>query len=346
MNLHQLRTFESVARNRSFTRAAAELSLTQPAVSVQVRALEDSLGTELFERLGRDIGLTQAGSFLLDYARRILTLLEEARSAIDDLQGLRRGRVSVATVSTPGAYVLPPLLVAFRDRYPGIRVTLEVTNRAVVRRRLLDHEADLVIMGRPPDDVAHMARPFLDNDLVVVAAPDHPLAAKRRIPLAVLAQEPLVVREPGSGTRNAVEEHFQKRGIPHKVGLEVGDNSGVKEAVAEGLGISVISRHALNMELALRRIAILDVQGFPLHRQWYVVRSPARRPSRAAAVFEEFLIGSARDILRGGGGRDPDGRGSGSRLDGSGPGAGRARRGRSKTRRVRVKGKASGRAAA
>jgi DNA-binding transcriptional LysR family regulator len=297
VNLHQLRAFESVARNRSFTRAAAELSLTQPAVSVQIRGLEKSLGTELFERLGRDVGLTQAGNFLLEYARRILALLEEARGAIDDLQGLRRGRVSVATVSTPGAYVLPPLLGAFRGVYPGIRVTLEVTNRAVVRRRLLENEADLVIMGRPPDDVEYVARPFLDNDLVVVAAPGHPLARRRRIALATLAEEPLVMREPGSGTRHALEEHFQKHGVQPRVGLEVGDNSGVKEAVAEGLGISVLSRHALAMELALGRLAVLEVQGFPLRRQWYVVRSRSRRQSRAAEAFESFLLNRARDVL-------------------------------------------------
>ncbi len=336
MNLHQLRTFESVARNRSFTRAAAELSLTQPAVSVQIRALEESLGAELFERLGRDVGLTQAGGFLLDYARRILALLEEARSAIDDLQGLRRGRVGVATVSTPGAYVLPALLGAFRDRYPGIRVTLEVTNRAAVRRRLLDHEADLVIMGRPPEDVEHVARPFLDNDLVVVAAPTHALAGKRRVPLATLAQEALVVREPGSGTRNAVEEHFQKHGVPHRVGLEVGDTSGVKEAVAEGLGISVLSRHALNMELALGRLVILDVQGFPLHRQWYVVRSPARRPSRAAAAFEDFLMSSAREVVHRAGGRGSDGRRPGAKSHGPAAGAGRGRARGSRARPVRA----------
>jgi DNA-binding transcriptional LysR family regulator len=317
MNLHQLRTFESVARNRSFTRAAAELSLTQPAVSVQIRALEESLGAELFERLGRDVGLTQAGGFLLDYARRILTLLEEARSAIDDLQGLRRGHVGVATVTTPGAYVLPALLGAFRERYPGIRVTLEVTNRAAVRRRLVDHEADLVIMGRPPEDVDHVARPFLENDLVVVAAPGHPLAGKRRVSLATLAQEVQVVREPGSGTRSAIEEYFQKHGAPHHVGLEVGDTSGVKEAVAEGLGVSILSRHALKMELALGRLVILDVQGFPLHRQWYVVRSPARRPSRAAAAFEEFLMSSARDVVQRSGGSGINGRRSTPRSESS-----------------------------
>jgi DNA-binding transcriptional LysR family regulator len=336
MNLHQLRTFESVARNRSFTRAAAELSLTQPAVSVQIRALEESLGAELFERLGRDVGLTQAGGFLLDYARRILALLEEARSAIDDLQGLRRGRVGVATVSTPGAYVLPALLGAFRERYPGIRVTLEVTNRAAVRRRLVDHEADLVIMGRPPEDVDHVAHPFLDNDLVVVAAPDHALAGKRRVPLATLAQEALVVREPGSGTRSAVEEYFQKNGVPHHVGLEVGDTSGVKEAVAEGLGVSVLSRHALRMELALGRLAILDVQGFPLRRQWYVVRSPARRPSRAAAAFEDFLMSSAREVVHRAGGRGANGRRSASRSRGAAPVAGRGRPRKTGSRSVRA----------
>jgi DNA-binding transcriptional LysR family regulator len=298
VNLHQLRTFESVARHRSFTRAAEELALTQPAVSVQVKALEESLGTDLFDRAGRQVTLTEAGESLIEYARRILGLLEEARSVIDDLHELRRGRVSISTVTTPGAYVLPPLLGAFQALYPGIRISLEVTNRATVRRRLLDNDVDLTIMGRPPQDLEHVATPFLPNDLVVIAAPTHPLAGKRRIPLARVAEEPLVMREAGSGTRVAVEEHFKEHDLEPRLGLEVGDNSGVKEAVAAGLGVSILSRHALEMELALGRLTLLDVRGFPLHRQWTIVRTPGRRLSRAAEAFERFLVTSAQSILK------------------------------------------------
>lgn len=299
MNLHQLRIFDAVARHRSYTRAAEELHLTQPAVSAQVRDLERALGVTFFERVGRQISFTEGGRELHTYTRRILDLVNEARTAMEETQQLGRGRVTLATVSTAGAYVVPPLLGAFRVRYPGIVISLEVTNRATVHRRLAENEVDLTIMGRPPDGVPHVAKSFLSDQFVVVAAPGSALARIRRLPPQRLDREPFVMRERGSGTRLLAEEFFRDHGMTVQIGLELSNTSAVKEAVAAGLGIAILSRHAISQELALRRLVILDVRGFPLSRQWYVVYREDKRLSRAAKAFMEFLLTSAEAVLAG-----------------------------------------------
>lgn len=297
MTLHQLRVFLAVARHQSYSRAAEVLYLTQPAVSIQIRTLEEALGIALFERVGRTLSLTEAGRELFSYAQRISTLLDEAKLVVEELEGLKRGRITLAAVSTAGAYVLPPLLGAFRKRYPGISISLEVTNRATVQKRLLQNEADLVVMGRPPEEVPHVAEPFLPDEMVVIAAPSHPLAKVKRIPVEHLQKEVFILREVGSGTRLAAEEFFKERGVKLSVGLELGDNSAVKEAVAAELGIAVLSKHALRMELLLGRVVILDVEGFPLRRQWYVVHREDKRLSRATSTFKAFLLTSAEAVL-------------------------------------------------
>ena len=302
MTLHQLRIFMAVVRHNSFSRAAEELHLTQPAVSAQVRELERALDASFFERVGRNIALTEAGRELLAYAQRIWGLIDEAKIAMQELDGLKRGRIAIAAVSTAGAYVLPSLVGAFRGRYPGINISLEVTNRAIVRGRLLNNEVDLVVMGRPPEGVSHVAAPFLADELVVIASPAHSLAKARRIPVSRLGREVFISREVGSGTRLNADEFLQQQGVNVSVGLELGDNSAVKEAVAAGLGIALLSRHAIRMEIALRRLVVLDVQGLPLRRQWYVVHREDKRLSRAAAAFRAFLLTSAESILASAGG--------------------------------------------
>ena len=297
MTFHQLRVFLAVARHGSYSRAAEELFLSQPAVSAQVRELERALDATFFERVGRTIVLTEAGKELLVYAERICTLTDEARLAMQELDGLKRGRIAIAAVSTAGAYVLPSLLGAFQKRYPGISINLEVTNRALARDRLLHNEVDRVVMGRPPEEVPHMAVPFLSDEIVVVAAPSHPLATARRIPVDRLAQEIFIAREVGSGTRLNADEFFRQQGVKLRVGLELGDNSAVKEAVAVGLGIALLSRHVLRMELALKRLVVLDAQGLPLRRQWFVVHREDKHLSRAAIAFKAFLLTSAETIL-------------------------------------------------
>ncbi len=290
MTLAQLQAFVAVSRLGSFVRAAESLHLSPPAVFMQVRALERWVGEPLLERSGRALRLTPAGRNLLPYAQQICQLADEAQTVVGELRELRRGMVSVCAVTTAGAHVLPPILGAFRQKYPEITVRLEVANRTVVGRRLQDGEADLVIMGRPPEGVSHVAEPFLPDEMVLVAAPSHPLARQPRIPVARLQEEVFVVREEGSGTRLAFEEFCRAHGLRPTVGFELGDNSAVKEAVAAGLGIALLSRHALQMDLALGRLAVLDVEGLPIRRQWYVIHRADRRLSRAAQAFRAFLL--------------------------------------------------------
>jgi len=297
MTIHQLRIFKAVAKHHSYSRAAEELRLTQPAISAQVRELERTLDATFFERVGRTIVLTEAGKELLAYAQKVCTLIDEAKIAMEELDGLKRGRIALAAVSTAGAYVLPSLLGAFRERHPGISLSLEVTNRAIVRDRLLHNEVDLVVMGRPPEGVPHVAAPFLSDELVIIAPPTHPLTRAKRIPVSRLAQELFISREVGSGTRLNADEFFHQQGIKISVGLELGNNSAVKEAVAAGLGIALLSRHAIRMEMALKRLVVLDVQGLPLRRQWYVVHREDKRLSRAATAFKAFLLTSAEAVL-------------------------------------------------
>jgi DNA-binding transcriptional LysR family regulator len=297
MTLHQLRIFLSVARHLSYSRAAEELRLTQPAVSAQVRELERHLGGVFFERIGRAIRLTDAGAELLGYAEKVCALVDEARLAMEEFEGLKRGRVAVASVSTAGAYLLPPLLGAFRERHPGISISLEVANRAICQERLLHREVDLVVMGRVPEQIPHEAVPFLADELVLIAGRSHPLIKAKDITADQLAGEPFIFREAGSGTRLNAEEFLRQRGIAAPVGLELGDTSAVKEAVAAGLGIALLSRHAIRMELALGRLAVLDVHGLPLRRQWYIVHREKQRLSRAAVAFKAFLLTSAGVLL-------------------------------------------------
>lgn len=297
MTIHQLRIFLAVARHNSYTRAAEELRLTQPAVSAQVRELERTLDSNFFERVGRSIVLTEAGKELLTYAQKVCTLIDDAKLVMEELDELKRGRVALAAVSTAGAYVLPSLLGAFRERHPGITISLEVANRAAVQRRLLQNEVDLIIMGRAPEGVPHVAEPFLSDELVVVASPSHSLKHARKIPVERLGKETFIAREVGSGTRINADEFFRQQGVTLSIGMELGDNSAVKEAVAAGLGIALLSRHTIRMELALRRLVVLDVKGLPLLRQWYVVCRQDKRLSRAAVAFKAFLLASAESVL-------------------------------------------------
>ncbi len=297
MTVHQLRIFLTVARYRSYSRAAEELYLSQPAVSIQIRELEQAIGGSLFERAGRNILLTEAGQALLPYAQRIHQVLDDAKMVMEELHGLKRGRITLAAVSTAGAYVLPPVLAAFRKAYPGIAISLEVSNRSTVRHRLLHNEVDLVLMGRPPERIPHVAEPFLPEELVVIAAPSHPLAKARRIPVERLAPEIFIHREVGSGTRLAAEEFFRHQQVNIQSSFELGDNSAVKEAVAAGLGIAVLHRRAVQFEVALRRLVVLDVQGFPLNRQWHVVHRKEKQLSQAALAFKAFLLTSAEAVL-------------------------------------------------
>lgn len=295
-SLRQLAAFASVARHRSLTRAAAELHLTQPAVSMQVRQLEEALGLPLTEADGRGIRITEAGR---EFAGLIEEVLERVRN-LDEVaarwRGVRVGRVRLGVVST-AKYFVPRLLAQFLRGHPGIDFRLSVHNREEILGELHGNTVDFVIMGRPPEGIDCVATPFAPNLLGVVAAPEHPLSRRRRMELAELSEEPFIVREPGSGTRAAMERFFSAHRMRIRTSMEMASNETIKQAVIAGLGLGFLSLHTVRSELAAGRMVLLDVVGLPVRRQWYLVRRTSRRLVPAAEEFGAFLVREAESLL-------------------------------------------------
>src|SRR6185436_3089338 len=295
--LRQLRVFESAARHLSLTRAAEELHLTPPAVSIQIRQLESHARAGLFERAGRSLRLTQAGEEVLVRTREILAQIRGAEDAIAGLAAIERGLLNVAVINA-GDYFFPWLLAAFRDRHPGIRVRLTVGNRDELLERLANHAVDLAVMSQPPNDRDFLAEPFAPHPHVIVAAPAHPLAGKRPVSLERVAKEPLITREAGSATRLAMEQAFSESGVVPRVEMEIASNETIKQAVAAGFGLGFLSAHAVQQELALGRLAVVAVKGFPVMRHWYVVHRRDRRLPPVSAAFREFVVREGARLIR------------------------------------------------
>ena len=287
--LRQLRTFAEVARRQSFTAAAKALHLTQPAVSMQVRQLEAAAGLPLVEQLGRRVHLTDAGRELLRYASGIAELLREAEDAMKALQGVGGGELQIAVTST-AKYFAPRLLAEFRRRHPEVRLRLAVSNREAVVRALTDNTVDLAVMGRPPRGLDTEAAAFAQHPIAVIAAPDHPLAGRRRLPLEALAGETFIIRERGSGTRAAMEHVFAERGFRARETLEMSSNETIKQAVMAGMGIAFLPMHTIGLELRAGRLVLLAVNGLPVMREWYVIHRRGKRLSPAAQAFKSFLL--------------------------------------------------------
>ena len=294
ITLRQLDILEAVARCGSFSRASTEMHLTQPAVSMQIKQLEDSLGMPLFEHIGKRIYLTEAGREALAASRAINHELANLEHALADLQGMKGGSLTVSVASS-ASYLAARLIAAFRQKLPDVHVSLNAVNRETLLQHLAENSVDLVLMGRPPEGHDLEAQPFLDNPLVVIASPDHPLAGIKNITLQRLSEEPFLGREPGSGTRIAVEKFFEANGLTLTVAMEMNKNEAIKQAVEAGLGVGVVSLHG---ELAKRNLCMLDVQGFPLWRQWYLVQRHGKRLSPSAQAFAQFVLSEAEKVAR------------------------------------------------
>ena len=298
LTFRQLGIFEAVARHLNYTRAAHELHLSQPAVSMQIRQLEENVGLPLFEQIGKKIYLTEAGRELAHYGRVIEQQLSEAESVLDELKGLQRGKLRISVASTAN-YFVPQLLAIFSRRFPTITVSLDVTNRETLLRQLGENNFDLVVMGQPPVEADVEAQIFLNNPLVVVAPLDHPLANKKKVPLARLQEETFLVREAGSGTRIAAERFFNARGMRLKTGMEVGSNEAIKQSVQAGLGLGLLSRATIEQELTLKRLVVLDVAYLPIMRHWYVVHRKGKRLSAVAEAFKQFMLKESAGLMDG-----------------------------------------------
>ncbi len=290
ITLRHLRIFEAVADCGSISRAAAELHLTQPAVSMQMKQLEEQIGLPLLEQVGKRMFLTEAGQELRGHARDIASRMVGLNAAMDQFRGLERGLLRLAVVSTAN-YFLPRLIADFNRLHPGVRVSLQVANREFVLSALVDNSTDLAITGQPPDSLDVVAQNFMDNPLVVIAAPGHPLASLPAIPLQRMVQETLVVRESGSGTRAAMERLFATQRLAYRAGCEFGTNEALKQAVRAGLGLGVVSLQTIELELQAGCLVLLPVEGFPVVRQWYVLHRTHKRLSVAASTFRDMLLG-------------------------------------------------------
>lgn len=286
--LRQLKVFESVARNLSFTRAAEELYLTQPTVSIQIKQLTDIVGLPLLEQMGKRIYLTDSGRELLKVCREIFEGLSRFEMLVSDMKGVKAGKLRLAVITT-AKYFVPRLLGLFCQRFPGIDVSLKVTNRERVLQRMADNQDDIYVLGTPPEDMDIEVEPFLENPLVVLAPGNHPLAAEKNISLQRLVDEPFLIREPGSGIRLATEQFFAERRLKLKVRMELGSNEAIKQAVVGGLGVAVLSAHTLTLDHNSEELAILDVQGFPIQRHWYLAYPKDKQLSVVALAFLEFL---------------------------------------------------------
>jgi len=297
ITFRQLQIFSAVARNLSFTRASEELHLTQPAVSMQIKQLEQSVGLPLFEQLGKKIFLTEAGQEFSRYTVVITTQLDELKQVVAEMKGLQRGRLTIAVASTAN-YFAPRLLATFCQQHGDVTVSLDVTNREQLLKGLVENRTDLVIMGYPPEEMDLVAERFLENPLVVIAPPDHPLAKQKNIPLQRLLEETFLVREQGSGTRSAVERFFSANQLALSTPMEMSSNEAIKQGVEAGLGLGIVSMHTLAMELELQRLVILDVVKFPVMRDWYIVHRSGKRLSLVAQGFQQFVKEESRQILK------------------------------------------------
>jgi DNA-binding transcriptional LysR family regulator len=295
--LRQLQILATAARTLSFSRTSEALHVTQPAISQQMKQLEELAGLPLFERVGRRLALTQAGEELARHARGVLRALDDADDALAALRGLRGGRIRVAVTST-AKYFAPKLIALFTKRHPEVELRLVVNNREVVIQLVSANEVDLAIMGKPPEQLDTSAFPFADHPLVVVAPPDHPLARRRPAPLQALARETFLVREPGSGTRAAMERFFAEHGLELRIGMEMASNETIKQAVMAGMGLGFISRHTVGLELAADALALVHAPGLPVMRSWNVVHLREKRLSPAAAAFKAFVLDEGRAFLR------------------------------------------------
>ncbi|MDQ6772185.1 MAG: LysR family transcriptional regulator [Candidatus Dormibacteraeota bacterium] len=291
LTLQQLRAFLAVADLQSFSLAAHELGLSQPSISYQVKELEAALGVALLDRMGKRMRLTEAGDVLYDYAQRSLRLIDEAAAAIDHMRGLESGRLRVGASTTVGIYVVPLALGAFKRRHPGISVSLDIGGRAILQDRLLRGVLDVAVLSPPLEHAELAAEPWMDDELVMVVPAGHRLDGRAGLTLRDFESEPFLMREVGSGTREEVEKAVAAAGVRLSVAMELGSNGAIKHAVEAGLGVAVLSRHAITMEARAGSVVVVEVRGLPIRRPWVIahVRGGQRGLPPAVEAFAGFL---------------------------------------------------------
>ena len=296
VTIRQLQVFAEAADTLSFARVAERLHLTPAAVSFQIKQIESQSGFALFERMGKKVTLTEAGRALLVYARQVLGALQDADAALSALKGFGGGRMTIGLVST-AEYVVPHILARFQENYPAVAIHLRDGNRREINEALVKGEIDLAVMGQPLDGMDVEAEPFAAHPSVIVAAPSHPLVRQRNLPPSVLAGEPFVVREDGSGTRSLLDRFFQRAELKPRIAMTTSSNEMIKQAVIAGMGIALISRHTIGLELGLGLMRTLSVQGFPLMRSWFLAHRRNMPLLPIHGRLKAFLLANGQRII-------------------------------------------------
>ena len=294
--LPQLSVFEAVARHGNYTRAAEELYMAQPTVSVHIKKLSETIGLPLLEQVGRKAHLTEAGEQLYAACHEIFALLGRSEDRFADLRGLKTGRLRLA-VSTTGKYFMPRLLGAYAKENPGIEVSMQVQNRQTLTERLAANADDLYVFANPPSEPEVVTQAILPNPYVAFAAAAHPLAGRKNIPFAEFAKEPLLIREPGSGTHMTTMACFDKYGVEPNIRMELGSNEAIKQAILADLGVSIMSRYTLGLDTDTHDLAMLDVEGLPVEGQWYFVYPLGKTPSLVVRNFMDFVRSHAQSLV-------------------------------------------------
>lgn len=293
LSLRQIRIFEAVAQHQSYTRAAEKLHMTQPAVSMQIKQLEEDSGLALFERQGKRMCLTQTGHDLLHHASQVLQAYNDLLVAMEERKGVKGGHL-IVSVATTANYFVTQLLAEFSRLHEGINVTLDVTNRHMLLDQLENHEPDMVIMGEPPKGYNLQSERLMENPLVMIAAPDHPFARQQAtLTLDEVLSERFIIREKGSGTRSAIERHIQNFNKTCGSTLEMRSNETIKHAVEAGLGLGIVSLHTIQPELESGRLTTINVEHFPIRRYWHIVMRKGKRLSPIAQEFKRFVMQEA-----------------------------------------------------
>lgn len=288
LTLRQLQVFKAVYELQSYSKAGELLGLTQPAVSSQIRQLEQAINQPLFEYVGRRLFTTAAAERLAVTIGRMFTELNDLQNDLAALEGNVSGELRLVAVNT-AQYVVPYMLRAFLNLYPQVRISVKVVNRAAAIKRLNDNSDDLVIMGMVPTEKPLTSLPFLDNELVPVVPDGHPLLARHDLTAQEFLDAGLLVRESGSGSRLALEVHSQQQRLTIKPAMEIGSNDAVKHAVMAGLGVAVLPRLSILPELELGTLKVLEIPGFPLRRSWCVVYPQGKHPTPAMRAFIDYV---------------------------------------------------------
>lgn len=292
ITIRQLQIIEAIVQTHSYSLAAERLYMTQPAISMQMKQLEHNIGVKLFERQGKRIVLSSAANDIYPQIQRLITGYDALIQDIKDAKDLHKGRIKVSATTTAN-HLITQMIAQFAKTHKDITVALKITNRGDLIQQLQNFEPDIVLMGEPPEKLDLLSERLIPNSLVAIAAPEHHLAEKKHIPLSQLAHEDVILREPGSGTRGAIERHFRDKNIEINSSLELGSTEAIKHAVSAGLGIGVVSLHSILLELEANKLVILDVVDFPINTYWHIVKRKGKHLHPAAKEFEDFIVKEA-----------------------------------------------------